>query len=437
MLESILFKKVDIVFPDEIKNGDLLVRNGKIADISWHIPDGAELVIKDSGLTLLPGVIDPHVHFREPGMEWKEDIESGSMAAASGGVTSFFEMPNTNPPAATEKLILDKKNTASEKSIVNYNFFIGATSNNIEELIRVKNIPGIKVFMGSSTGGLLIDDYRDLENIFQRADKLIAVHAESESVIKKNKKHSACYSDFTDHMLIRSPEAAVEAVKQAVYLAEKYHQRLHICHISSKDEVEILKKETGAGLISSEVTPQHLMFNAPDIYYEFKGFAQVNPPVRSRYHQESLWEGLKSGIIDCIATDHAPHTIKEKQQPFGKAPSGMPGIETALPVMLNNVNRGYCSLNQVVKWMSMGPAEIFRVYNKGFIKSGYDADLVLVDLKARKKIINDKLYTKSKWSLFNNMDIQGWPVATFVNGTLVYREGDFFTDLKGQEIIFY
>jgi dihydroorotase len=433
MLDSILIKDVTIVFPDDIRTGDILIKDGKIAAVDASLTATAEKVIREAGLILMPGVIDPHVHFRDPGYEWKEDFETGSMAAAAGGVTSIFDMPNTNPPTIDRDSLAKKKALALEKSIVNYNCFIGATRDNLEECIKAENIPGIKVFMGSSTGSLLLDRDEDLDRLFSNGSKLIAVHAESESIISENQKMFSWSKNVEDHMRIRSVEAATEAFEKAVYFSNKYKRRLHICHLTTQEEAAFLCAQK-TDLISAEVSPHHLFLSAPEVYAQLGVLAQVNPPIRENKHRNMLWKALMLGAVSCIATDHAPHTLKEKNKEFGLAPSGVPGIETSLPLMLDMASRGDCSLLQIAKWMSEGPAKTFNIKNKGQIQKGYDADFVLIDLKAKRKIHNNKLYTKSKWSPFNGKEIAGWPVATFVNGQMVFREGDFFKDIKGKEV---
>jgi dihydroorotase len=435
MIDSILFKNINIIFPDEIKQGDVFIKDGKIAAIGASLSEKAELVIKDHGLTLMPGVIDTHVHFREPGMEEKETIASGSKAAAAGGVTTFFDMPNTKPSATTAVLVEAKKRIAAESSFVNYNFFIGATSDNLDEINFVQNIPGVKVFMGSSTGGMLVSKQEALEQLFANSNKLIAIHAEDEEIIQQNLEKYAGSSQFSDHMMIRSSEAAIKATMQAVELAKKYNKKLHICHLTTLEEIQYLEKAKTTGLISAEVTPQHLLCMGIEAYAAYGGLIQINPPIRESYDAEELKRGLMSGIVDSIATDHAPHLLTEKLKPFGACPSGMPGVENALRLMLDQVNRGFGSLPQVAKWMAQNPAQIFNVMNKGEIKVGYDADLVLVDMNAKHTIENNKQYTKCKWSIFDGVELQGNPIATFVNGQMVFREGDFFEECRGQEVL--
>lgn len=434
MIESLLIKQVDMVLPDGIKTGDILIQNGKITRIDWTITASAEVVLQNTGLTLLPGVIDPHVHFRDPGALHKETLETGSMAAAAGGVTSFFDMPNTNPATISIESLEKKKHLASQKSLVNYNFFMGATPENLEDLVKAQNIPGIKIFMGSSTGSLLVDKRPDLESIFKHSPHLIAVHAEDEAIITQNKQKHAHSTDVHDHIKIRTPEAALKATKLAVELSKLYQKRLHICHLTTQEEAEFLSLEKISGLISTEVSPQHLLLSAPEVYQKWGTFAQINPPIREERHRLALWNALQSGVIDFIATDHAPHTIEEKNQPFGVAHSGMPGVETSLLLMLDLVSKKKITLSQVVKWLCEGPARIYHIQNKGKLQVGCDGDMVLVDLNAKKTIRNEDQHTHVKWSVFDGISVQGVPLITIVNGQVVFREGDFFTSVKGKEI---
>lgn len=434
MIESILIKESNIVFSSEIRSGDIFIKNGKIVELDHKINRPAELVIEAKGLTALPGIIDTHVHFREPGLTHKEDFSTGSKAAVAGGITSILDMPNTLPPATTASLIQEKKNLAAQKSLVNYNFLIGATPNNLEELSACENSAGIKLFMGSSTGNLLVDQHKDLERIMATGTKIIAVHAESQSIIEANKKKYPNPTIF-DHEKIRSAQAAESALKEIVALAIKYQRPLHILHVSSEEEVVYLSAQNLPNFITAEVTPQHLFFASPEVYENYDTLAQINPPIRTENHRQALWKALKSDIIKTIATDHAPHLLNEKNQGYGKSPSGMPMIEHSLPLLLNAVNQNQCQLTDIVKWMSHNPAKIYALAQKGQIQKGYDADLVLVDLKTIREVQNEKLQTKSRWSILNKKKLQGWPIFTIVNGNVVYREGDIFDAIKGKELV--
>jgi dihydroorotase len=375
------------------------------------------------------------VHFRDPGLTWKEDLETGSRAAAAGGVTGFLEMPNTQPATTTVELMAAKKARAASVSLVNYNFFIGATPEALPDLLTTPNVCGIKVFMGASTGTLLVDKLADQDRIFSKGSRLIAVHAEDEALIQENKARYGAAAKPADHALIRSPEVALRATKTAVELSRKYKRRLHILHMTTQEEAEYLAKEKSGLPVSAEVCPQHFLIHAPECYERMGTYAQMNPPLRDKRHGEALWKALKAGVIDCIATDHAPHTREEKDKGFPHAPSGMPGVETSLPLMLDRVNQGLCTLQEVVRWMCEAPARLYGIKNKGKILPGYDADLVLLDMGREKIIENGKLQTKVNWSPYHGWKVKGWPVVTMVNGHVVFREGEFFTDRMGREMI--
>ncbi len=433
MKKATTIRHAQVVQPHSVMETDVLLVDGKIAAIGKGLPVHGEEIEAD-GLTLLPGVIDPQVHFREPGMTHKEDLHSGSCAAAAGGVTSFLDMPNNDPAIVSRELMAEKKRIAAEKCVVNYNFFIGATPTNLDELNRVRNVCGIKVFMGSSTGDLLVSDEKDLETIFSRGSRLIAVHAESEAILQENQKLFSGIQNVFLHPKIRDEAAALYATETAVGLSLKYKRRLHILHVTTEEETRLLRRLPGDNKISAEVCPQHFILEAPVCYEELGTRALMNPPLRTSRHAKALWQALKDGVIDCIATDHAPHTTEEKNRPYGQAPSGMPGVETALPLLLNRVNEGKCSLLEVARWMSAMPARLYKMKNKGLIAVGVDADLVLVDMRMKKKVSNGELFTKVNWSPYHGMELQGWPVRTIVHGQTVFLEGAILEGVRGREI---
>ncbi|MBG91322.1 MAG: dihydroorotase [Actinobacteria bacterium] len=436
MIESVLFKGVQLLKGQDIVTGDVWIEAGKIKAVQPQLSASAEQVIHEPNLLLMPGVIDAHVHFRDPGHAHKETLYSGSRAAASGGVTTFFDMPNTNPATTTLAAMAQKKQVAAETSLVNYNFFIGATPHNLDDLCQVENVAGIKIYVGSSTGDLLVDGHEALSQIFASANKLIAVHSEDEATIRANQQQYQGSENVSDHNRVRSPEAAILCTQRLCELALAHQQRLHICHLTTQEEAEYLTQNWAQfqSVISTEVTPQHLHFVAPDLYEKWGTFGQINPPIRDQRHQDALWQALLSGVIGMIATDHAPHQVSEKALPYGQAPSGMPGVEWVLPVMLEYMNQGRMSLAQVSHWLSAGPAQTFGILNKGHIKPGYDADLVLVDLSANREVTREQCVSKCGWSPYEGLRLRGWPVATMVNGQVVYREGDFFEDIKGKEV---
>ncbi len=431
---SLLIHGARVVADGRVETADVWIADGKIARIGSCRGKPHERRIEAAGLTLMPGVIDSHVHFREPGMEWKEDFASGSRAAAAGGVTTIFDMPNTTPPTVTAETLEAKRKLAAAKSLVNYGFFIGATPENLAVLNSVPNVCGIKIYMGSSTGNLLVEDPQDLERIFADGRRLIAVHAEDEQIIRRNRTRYQGTADARVHGQIRSPEAAFKATRAAVLLAQRYRRRLHLLHLSTREEVEFLAAEKAGGFITAEVTPQHLLLSAPSVYDNLASFALVNPPIRSGEHARALERALKDGLIDTIASDHAPHVYEEKGQPYGLAPSGMPGVETLLPLMLNQAATGQCSLPDVVGWLCRRPAEIFGVRGKGRIAPGYDADCVLVDMDRSRTVDNASVHTRAGWSPYHGWTLKGWPVLTMVHGAIVYQEGEFIDGHPGREI---
>lgn len=423
-MNTMLIRGAQVVSPTGIDRADVRVENGTILEIAAGLaPRPGEQILEAGGLHLFPGVIDPQVHFREPGNTHKEDLESGSRAAAAGGVTAFLEMPNTNPPGTTAKMIRDKYALASTKCHVDFGFFIGATPDNLEELNSCPEACGIKVFMGSSTGTLLVSERPDLEKIFGNGRKLIAVHAEDDAMIKANKDALGDRATLQDHPFIRSPEAALKATTLAVELSKKYNRRLHVLHCTTEEEADFLRKEKVPGLISAEVCPQHFLLIAPEIYDKLGTYAQMNPPLREARHGKALWKALVDGVIDCTATDHAPHTREEKDKGYPLAPAGMPGVETLFPLMLDRALNGHCTLPDLVRWMCEAPARLYGMVNKGKIAPGYDADFVLVDLQAEHTIRNGHLQTRVNWSPYDGWTLKGAVKKTLVRGKVVFDEG--------------
>ena len=432
----LIIKNGFLVSSNGIIKKDIYIKNGKIEKINSNLNvDGAN-IIDANQLHVIPGAIDPQVHFREPGLTHKEDIESGSRAAVAGGVTTFFEMPNTNPATITSELLSQKFDIASKTSVANYSFFLGATPDNFSEIANMRDNCGLKIFMGSSTGDLLVDSDAALDQIFKQCNKVIAIHSEDEAILKKIAK-KGIGTNFTDHPNARPVEAAVTSTVKAINLALKYKKRLHILHLSTAEEVEIIRKHKHTNLITAETTPQHLLLSAPSIYREKGAFAQMNPPIRSQRHQDELWTGILDGTIECIATDHAPHTLEEKQLPYGKAPAGMPGVQTSLPLMLNEVSNKKITIEQVVKWMCENPAKVYNIKNKGFLKTGYDADITIVDMNLEKTISSLEMESKCGWTVFDGKQIKGVPIITIVNGNVVYKNGKIFDTIKGRPVQFY
>jgi dihydroorotase len=439
---SLLIHNASIVQPDSrLMLGDVYIQNGTIQAIAAEL-NASDLSassqtiqeIDATGLTLLPGVIDPQVHFREPGLEYKEDLFTASCACARGGVTSFLEMPNTRPLTTTQAALDDKLNRAAEKCLVNYGFFIGATAEMLPDLLEATPACGIKIFMGSMHGDLLIDEETLLDQIFSKGDRLIAVHAENQARIRDRRQQFAGITDPAIHSQIQDNQAALEATQLALKLSKKYQRRLHILHLSTAEEAELLRHEKPAW-VTAEATPQHLLLNT-SAYETIGTRAQMNPPLRSPHDNQVLWQALLDGVIDLIATDHAPHTLEEKAKSYPDSPSGMPGVETSLALMLTQAMQGRCTVAQVANWMSTAVAKAYRIPNKGAIAIGYDADLVLVDLNTYRTVRREDQLTKCGWSSFEGWNLTGWAVTTIVGGQIVFDHGKLNTAVRGQPLRF-
>jgi len=442
--KSLLIRHAQIILPNgEMMVGDVLTRDRQIVEVAPEISTQTPTTEIDAdGLTLLPGVIDPQVHFREPGLEHKEDLFTASCACAKGGVTSFLEMPNTRPLTTNQQALDDKLQRASTKSLVNYGFFIGATSENLPDLLTAQPTPGIKIFMGSMHGQLLVDQEAALEAIFAQGvseapakqARLIAVHAEDQARINQRRTEFAGIHDPAIHSQIQDNQAALLATKLALKLSQKYQRRLHILHMSTAEEADLLRQEKPSW-VTAEVTPQHLLLNT-SAYEKIGTLAQMNPPLRSPHDNQVLWQALRDGVIDLIATDHAPHTLAEKAQQYPNSPSGMPGVETSLALMLTAAMQGQCTIAQVANWMSKAVAVAYGIPHKGAIAPGYDADLVLVDLNTYRPVRREELLTKCGWSPFEGWQLTGWAVTTIVGGEIVYDKGKLNTEVRGQALTF-
>lgn len=432
MALDLLIKNANIVTPPGVSSGDLGISGGKIVKLG-SIDEKASQEIDASGKFLLPGVIDIHVHFRDPGFPEKGDFASESAAAASGGVTTVLDMPNTNPPTLTLEALEQKRKIAAAKSLVNYGFFFGLAYDNFQEIEKAKNIAGVKVYMGSSTGNLLIQDTNVIGKLFETG-KPVIVHAEDESIIRENEAKFRGAKDPKIHSFIRSPKSAYEAVKSVLHLAKKYEARIHITHISTADEVAEIKKFKSQK-VTCDVTPHHLALT--DAYYEKIGnLAKVNPPLRKDSDRQTLWKGLKAGIIDIIASDHAPHAKEEKEQDYWIAPAGVPGVQTLLPFLLDSVEHGDLTISDVVKFTSENPAKLLGIKNKGKIEVGYDADLVLVDMALEQEVTDDMIFSQCRWSPFTGWKFHGWPVMTIIHGNIVFENGKIVGKSQGKEICF-
>jgi dihydroorotase len=432
-----LIKNAQVVTPSGIQSTSVLIDGTKIVEIDVAVLSGADEVIDAAGKTLMPGVIDDQVHFREPGLTHKEDLAHASRACAKGGVTSFLEMPNTVPNTITQSALDKKLALASTRSLVNYGFYIGATTENVDSLKHATRTPGIKIFIGSSTGNLLVDEQTALEKIFAETTLTICAHCEDETTVRANAAKWADETDVAAHSKVRNHEAAVIATKRAIDLAQRHNHRFHVLHVSTADEIELIKN--GGPLITSEVCPHHLFFNVDD-YPRLGSLIKMNPSIKNKTDNDQLWQALLEGVIDIVATDHAPHTMDEKREPYPKCPSGLPAVENSLALMLNQVSQGLCSIEQVAKWMCSGPAEIWEIKNKGKIEVGYDADLTLVDLDLTQAVRNEHQETKCGWTPWDGESMTGWPVATWVMGRKVFElvegKAKFDASQLGSEIQF-
>jgi dihydroorotase len=382
-------------------------------------------------------VIDSQVHFREPGLEHKEDIKSGTACAALGGVTSIFEMPNTKPPTTDEAALNDKLDRAKGRAWVDHAFFVGGTEDNLDQLPhleRLPGVPGVKVFMGSSTGSLLLDDEAALDALTKRVTRRFSVHAEDEARLRERMAMVEGGAEVEMHPEWRDAEAALIATRQVCRLARKNGAKVHVLHISTAEEMAVLADYKDVATV--ETTPQHLTLAAPECYRRLGTHAQMNPPVRDARHRAGIWSGVSQRIVDVLGSDHAPHTAEEKAKPYPTSPSGMPGVQTLLPVMLDHVDQGRLTLEHLVELCATGPARIFNVMRKGRIAVGYDADLALVDLHARREITGDWLASKAGWSPFEGMAVTGWPVRTYLRGQLVAADDELVGEPVGKPVRF-
>ena len=419
------------VLPEETVQTDVILDAGKIVHVG--APDGARFdeTISANGLHLIPGVIDDQVHFREPGLTHKEDLHTGSRAAAKGGVTSFLEMPNTNPTTTDVDALHAKLARGAEVSVVNYGFYIGATPDNVEELKKAERTPGIKIFIGSSTGNLLVDGQDALERIFAETTLPICAHCEDEATVRANAERLDGGKSVHDHSKIRDHEAAEIATRRAIDLSTRHRHPFHVLHVSTAQECAIL--QDAPEWVSAEACPHHLFFDIDD-YDRLGTRIQMNPSVKTSADRAAIWLALHDGRIEVIATDHAPHTLEEKAQPYPKSPSGLPAVENSLALMLDAAYQGRCTLEQIVHWMCAAPARVWNIADKGRIVEGADADLVLVDLNKQLEIRDDEQETKTRWSPWHGRILTGWPVRTIVGGTTVAVDGVVDDAARGSEI---
>jgi dihydroorotase len=421
---DLLLKGATIVSHAGESVADLAIADGQIAALGNIAETRAGRVIQAKGLHVLPGVIDSQVHFREPGLEHKEDLTSGSRAAVLGGVTAVFEMPNTKPATTTAEALADKVVRARGRMHCDFAFFVGATKHNIDELPaleRLEGAAGIKIFAGSSTGDLLVDDEASLSRILAKIRRRVAFHSESETRLQARADVRRA-GDVTSHSEWRDAQVALASTEMLLRLARQAGKRIHILHVSTAAEMQLLALNKDIATV--EVTPQHLTLVAGEAYAALGTRAQMNPPLRDKAHQDVLWWGLDQGVVDVLGSDHAPHTLKEKGEDYPASPSGMPGVQTLVPVMLDHVNKGRLSLARFVDLTSAGPQRIFGIAGKGRIAVGYDADLTIIDLKIEKTITDDWIASKCGWTPFAGRTVKGWPVGTILRGNVAMWEGE-------------
>ena len=425
------------VTPNGTERTDIAVKDGRIAAIGAL---GGAIAAEDvdlRGLTVLPGVIDTQVHFREPGLEHKEDLATGTAAAAKGGVVAIFEMPNTKPGTTTADALNDKLHRAHGRAWVDHAFFLGAASDNIDRLADWERLPGcagIKVFMGSSTGNLLVEDDATLARILAGGIRRVAVHCEDEPRLRERKHLADEAGHPRAHHVWRDAETALIATKRLIGLAEQARRRVHVLHVTTAEEMAFLGEHKA--LATVETTPQHLTLAAPECYEHLGTYAQMNPPIRDAHHRDALWAAIANGVVDVLGSDHAPHTREEKDKPYPQSPSGMTGVQTLVPIMLDHVNAGRLSLERFVDLTSAGPARIYNIAGKGRIAVGYDADFTVVDMKARQTITNSWIESRCGWTPFDGRAVTGWPLATIVRGRTVMRDGQLLGAPCGEAVRF-
>ena len=415
---------------------DIGVRDGLIAEIGDLARAAAGERIDCTGLHLLPGVIDSQVHFREPGLTHKEDLETGSRAAVLGGVTAVFEMPNTDPATTTAEALADKVSRAKGRMRCDFAFWVGGTRDNVADIPELERLPGaagIKVFMGSSTGSLLVPDDRSVLAILKRTRRRAAFHSEDEPRLEA-RKPLRVKGDPASHAVWRDAAAALISTERLIRLARQARAQAHVLHVSTREEMELLAR--ARDVASAEATPHHLTLSDED-YPRLKTKLQMNPPVRSAEHREGVWRGLEQGVVDVLGSDHAPHTLEEKARPYPESPSGMPGVQTLVPVMLDHVNAGRLTLQRFVDLTSAGPQRLFNIVGKGRIAVGYDADFTVVDLKRTETIRDSWIASRCGWTPYDGRTVTGWPVGTIVRGRRVMWEGELTAPAAGEAVRFW
>ena len=425
-----------IAGPEGTKDGDIGIRDGRFAELGDLSAAEADERLDVTGLTVLPGVIDTQVHFREPGLEHKEDLQSGSLAAVMGGVTAVFEMPNTKPPTTDKGAVEDKVARGRNRMHCDFAFYVGGTHENAAELPkleRMEGVCGVKVFMGSSTGNLLVPDDDGVGDILKHIRRRAAFHSEDEYRLRERRPLAETGNVLT-HPVWRDEEAAISSTRRLIKLAREANQHIHVLHVTTEEEMQMLA--ANRDIVSVEVTPQHLTLAAPDAYEEIGTFAQMNPPIRDVHHRAALWKALEQGIVDVIGSDHAPHTREEKAEAYPHSPAGMPGVQTLLPLMLDHMAEGKISLEKLVTLTSLNAQKLFGLKEKGAIEIGNHADLTFVDLQRSETITEDWIEARCGWSPFTGRTIRGWPVGTMVRGTRVMWDGELTAPATGQPCVF-
>ena len=427
----------EVFLSGNLKKADIGVRDGRIEKIGALESSAAETKFDASNLTVLPGCIDEQVHFREPGNTHKEDLESGTRGAALGGITTVFEMPNTNPSTTTADALSNKVKRAVGRSWTDFAFYIGASPENADHLRDLERLPaccGIKMFMGASTGTLLVADDETVERVLRSGTRRVTVHSEDNKRLDERAHMVADGADVATHAEWRDVETAVRSTNRLLSLARKTGRRVHVLHISTAEEMDILREHKDIATV--EVLPQHLTLAAPDCYERLGSLAQMNPPIRGERHRDALWKAVNDGTVDCMGSDHAPHTLEEKAQPYPRSPSGLTGTQTFIPLMLNHLHEGRLTLSRLVDLTSSGAERVYGIKNKGQIAEGYDGDFTIVDFKAERTITNDWIASKSGWTAFDGMDVTGWPIATIVRGSIVMRDDQIIDTPIGEPVKF-
>ncbi len=408
------------------------ITDGLVAEVDYELPrrtDDAhpkEQILDASGKLVFPGLIDPQVHFREPGLTHKEDLASGSLAAVAGGVTSLMEMPNTRPATTNPEALTDKLTRARGRMHTDHAFFLGATSENADQLGEWEQLPGccgVKVFMGSSTGDLLVADDPTIERVLRSGERRVAVHSEDEPRLRERYAAIEPGTTVVDHPDVRDVETAVRATRRLLDLVERTRRKVHVLHLSTAEEVALLRERDLGDLVTAEVTPNHLCLTAPDCYERFGAHAQMNPPVRDARHRDALREALANGTIACIGSDHAPHTAEEKAQTYPASPAGIPGVQTILPLLLTAVRDGWLQLTDVARVTTSGPAAVYGIAGKGSFEPGADGDLVIVDPDVDSPLEAEWLQSRAGWSPYVGVELAGLPITTVLRGSIVFNNG--------------